>query len=296
MRNVPSFLRWTVGDVVITRVVEQEAVILLETLIPSATAVALARHRDWLQPAFLHADGCSATLSIHAFVIESQGRRIIVDTCVGEHASAAMGPPKSPNPFLDDLAAAGLPRESIDVVLCTHLHFDHVGWNTMRVQDRWVPTFPQARYLFARREWEHWSATADREVWANYTETIAPVLDAGLHDLVTLDHRLTDEVSLEPTTGHTPGHVSVKIESRGQRALITGDMSHHPVQWAETEWSTVADADGAAAAVTRRQVLASHRDDPRCLILGTHYATPTGGHLVTAGDAAIFRAAPTPKE
>lgn len=283
-------LSWTIGAVRVTRILEREVSTPISGLIPAATPVALAAHRDWLLPHFLDADATHCKLSLHALVIEADGKRIVVDTCIGEHQAPGMEVLDVPTrPFLDDLAAAGFPRDSIDIVLCTHLHFDHVGWNTMRVDGRWQPTFPRARYLFARREWEHWHAAADRETWTLYDETVAPVIAAGLADFVAMDHALSASVRLEPTPGHTPGHVSVAIESGGRRALITGDMSHHPVQWAEPDWGTVADTDAAAAAQTRRRISADCADAAAVLIIGTHYPAPCAGYLINSGGRTILR-------
>lgn len=258
------------------------------TLLPEASAEKMAAHVSWLQPHFLDGDG-NFLLSIHALVVESQGRRILVDTCVGEHRVPGMElltPDESS--FLEDLKAAGFPRESIDRVLCTHLHFDHVGWNTMKQDGAWVPTFPNARYLFARSEWEHWSRE-DSVFAPTLGDAVRPVIEAGLADLVETDHRITDEVSLEATPGHTPGHVSVRIESGDERALITGDMTHHPVQWAEPAWVMAADSDSSQAEATRRRLIAELADAP-VLVIGTHYAEPCAGHIVSAGPSHRFRA------
>ena len=158
--------------------------------------------------------------------------------------------------FLADLAAAGYARETIDTVVCTHLHVDHVGWNTMLVEGRWVPTFPQARYLMGRVEYQHWTTQREREDMAVVlANSVAPVFDAGLVDLVETDHRICDEISLIPTPGHTPGHVSLRIASRGEEALITGDFMHHPCQIARPDWSSNADSDPAAARQTRERML-----------------------------------------
>jgi glyoxylase-like metal-dependent hydrolase (beta-lactamase superfamily II) len=280
-------LSWKVGGVAITRVAESCNPLPPTGLYPAATPEALAPHADWLRPHFLDENG-NFLLSIHALVVESRGKRILVDTCVGEHVLP--GFPSMGNPaFLQDLAAAGFPRSSIDTVLCTHLHFDHVGWNTMKVDGRWVPTFPGARYLFARAEWEHWKGRTDTGYARTLDDAVRPILDAGLADLVETDHRVTDEVWLEPTPGHTPGHVSVRISSRGEDAFITGDMTHHPVLWAEPDWGMDADSDSKEAARSRRRVIAEHADRP-VLVIGTHYAPPTAGRIVTVGGRTRFAA------
>jgi glyoxylase-like metal-dependent hydrolase (beta-lactamase superfamily II) len=282
-------LSWSVGKVRITRVVENEVPLPLGALIPEATPEALAVHRAWLAPHFLDADG-GTILSIHGLVVESGARRILVDTCAGKHAikgyEALIA---GGRPFLAELEQAGFPPASIDTVVCTHMHFDHVGWNTHELGGKLVPSFPRARYLFARAEWEHWSA----ETGGGYTPTIddavRPIVAAGLADLVPTDHALTPEVRLLASPGHTPGHVCVAIESEGARAVITGDATHHPVQWAEADWKMNADTDSAQASATRRKLRAECVDRP-VLVIGTHYAAPCAGHIVRAASGFAFRA------
>lgn len=278
--------RWTVGAVRITRVVEIEGPSPGTFLFAEATPERLLRHA-WLRPQFVTDDGRSLG-AIQAFVIESEGRCIVVDTCVGNDKPREIAAwNMRQGRFLEDLAEAGFPRERIDTVLCTHLHVDHVGWNTMRAGGRWVPTFANARYLFGRAEWQHWSQEPpgpDRDV---RDDSVRPVLEAGLADLVETDHRITGEVRLEPTPGHTPGHVSVRIVSRGAEAVVTGDLMHHPVQCAEPDWAARFDVDAQAARRTRRAFLERHADRP-VLVLGTHFATPTAGRIVRDGDAWRF--------
>jgi glyoxylase-like metal-dependent hydrolase (beta-lactamase superfamily II) len=280
--------QWRVGEVRITTVVETEGPMPAKFLFDNPDEAKIESHSSWLAPRFLATPKLFIG-SVHALVIESGGRRILVDTCVGNDKTR---PNKNWNqrqgPFLQDLAAAGFPRESIDTVICTHLHVDHVGWNTMLVDGRWTPTFDRARYLFGRREWEYWSReeSADGDVQG---DSVRPVLDAGLADLVESDHRLSDEVTLEPTPGHTPGHVSVRIRSRGEEAVITGDLMHHPIQCAEHDWASRFDVDPDQARRTRRSFLERCEKD-RSLVLGTHFATPTAGHIVRHGETWRFEA------
>ncbi|MEM7410926.1 MAG: MBL fold metallo-hydrolase [Myxococcota bacterium] len=287
-----ELLSWKIGRVQVTRVVETELALPPEGLLPEATKDALEPHVSWLAPHFLHPDG-QITLAIQALVVESQGRKILVDTCVGDREVPGFPSPDGSNAFLDQLAAAGFPRESIDVVLCTHLHFDHVGWNTMRQDGAWVPTFPNAKYLFARVEYEHWQAETEagrgQEYAFCFDDAVRPVVDAGLAELVETNHAITPEVRFEATPGHTPGHVAVRIASDGAEGLITGDLTHHPVQWAEVDWKMPADSDSAEAAATRRRLIDEHADTGT-LVIGTHYAAPTAGRLVRSGKTAIFEA------
>ena len=282
-------LAWNVGRVRITRVVENEVPLALAELIPEATPDALLAHRAWLQPHFLDASG-GTVLSIHGLVVESAGRRILVDTCAGKHAireyEAVIA---SGRPFLAELERAGFPPATIDTVVCTHMHFDHVGWNTHESSGKLVPSFPRARYLFTRDEWAHWSAEGQGGYAPTIDDAVRPIVDAGLADLVAGDHAITPEVRLVPSPGHTPGHVCVAIESDGARALITGDATHHPVQWAEIDWKMNADSDSAQAAASRRRLRADAADRS-VLVIGTHYAEPCAGHVVTYGAGFAFRA------
>jgi glyoxylase-like metal-dependent hydrolase (beta-lactamase superfamily II) len=275
--------QWKIGDVTITKVVEAEIPGKATWILPDATAENL-RTIDWCRPHFVDADGASI-MSVHALLVESQGQRIVVDTCIGNDKNLpAMKAwdKKTGGTFLADLTDAGFPPDSVDTVLCTHLHVDHVGWNTFKKDGRWLPTFPNARHLWNRAEYAYWEGAAaiQGDVIA---ESVTPVLDAGLVDLVTEDHRITDEVRFESTPGHTPGHVSVHIASRGEEAVITGDLTHHPAQFAHPEWRSSADWDGEMGEATRREFCARYADRP-VLVIGTHFATPTAGHIVRDGD------------
>ena len=185
---------------------------------------------------------------------------------------------------LSRLSEEGRPNALLGVF--SHLHVDHVGWNTMLKDGKWVPTFPSARYLMGETEFNHWRAESDgREGQTEVMhDSVLPVFDADLVDLVKTDHTVCPEVSLQSTPGHTPGHVSVKIESEGEHALITGDFLHHPCQFVHPEWSSAPDSDRPQAIATRRSMYASLADQP-VLVIGTHFATPTAGYLKKDGDA-----------
>lgn len=275
--------RWKIGSVEITKVPELVLPLPLEGLLPDATADDADRH-GWLRPNFVNDDGL-AVLSFHALVVATGNRTILVDTCIGNDRTTVPELPPLHTRFLDDLAAAGYPRDRIDTVVCTHLHFDHVGWHTMLVDGRWTVTFTQARHLVGRKEWEHWRSTPGE--LTNLGDTLRPVLDAGLVDLVPADHQICDEVHLEPTPGHTPGHASVRISSEGEEAVITGDVVHHPVQFAEPELRGASDSDPDVARSTRR-AFAERYGDTATLVIGTHFAAPTAGKLVSDADGWRF--------
>jgi glyoxylase-like metal-dependent hydrolase (beta-lactamase superfamily II) len=281
--------KWRVGDVTITKIVEMEMAGDSTWILPDATSEAVLEI-DWLRPHFMNEEG-KLIMSVHALVIETPQQVIVVDTCVGNDKERL--PYKAwhqlQTRFLDDLAAAGFDRHTVDVVLCTHLHVDHVGWNTMLVDDKWVPTFPNARYLLARDEFEFWRDQQQEEFQQQvFHDSVAPVVQAGLVDLVDTSAQVAAEVALVPTIGHTPGHVSVLIRSAGEQALITGDFIHHPCQLARLHWGSAADVDAALAATTRHRVFAEYADTAT-LVIGTHFAGATAGHIVPDGDAYRLR-------
>jgi glyoxylase-like metal-dependent hydrolase (beta-lactamase superfamily II) len=284
MGDSGEFQSWQVGAVRVTKIVELLLPVPMEqSFLPQATREELRRHA-WLYPHFV-TEQDDLLLSIHALLVETPGCRLVVDTCVGNDKPRSLTPPAGlATAFLEHMAQAGWSRESVDAVACTHLHVDHVGWNTMLEQGKWVPTFPNARYLLGKTEFAHWSAEGDEEQQAILADSVQPVIDAGLAELVDFDHVICPEVRLIPTTGHTPGHVSVLIESEGQRAVITGDMTHHPCQLAHPDWSPVFDSDPLAAATTRARMFGEWADED-LLVIGTHYASPTAGRIRREGEA-----------
>ncbi|MBV8506091.1 MAG: MBL fold metallo-hydrolase [Alphaproteobacteria bacterium] len=277
-------MKWQIGEVTVTKIVELEVTGGSRFILPQATPEAIIPI-GWLRPDFADERG-RLRMSIHALVVETPSRRIVVDTCLGNAKENRRIPTWNnlQTSFLADLAAAGYPRDTIDTVVCTHLHVDHVGWNTMLIDGRWVPTFANARYLMGRVEYAHWTSRHEREdMAAVLADSVTPVWDAGLVDLVETDHRIGDAVSLVPTAGHTPGHVSLRIVSQGEEALITGDFMHHPCQIAHPEWSSAADSDPVEARLTRERMLTCLADAP-ILVIGTHFAGRTAGHVVLDGD------------
>ena len=279
-----EFMRWQIGDVRITRIVELTSSSIGNYILPQANAEAI-RAIDWIGP-FVD-DEARLVMSFHSLVIESLGQTIVVDTCIGN--DKARNYPRwnhMQSSFLEDFRAAGFEPSRVDRVLCTHMHVDHVGWNTVKTDSGWAPTFANARYLYAEDEWAHWGAMTSEledEYGPIIEDSVQPIFDRGLADLVAGDAIVNDEVRLEPTPGHTPGHVSVHITSRGEEAVITGDMIHHPCQIAHPDWSTTADDDQDAAAATRWNFLDAYADRP-VLIVGTHFAGPTAGHLKRDGE------------
>jgi glyoxylase-like metal-dependent hydrolase (beta-lactamase superfamily II) len=278
---------WRVGDVEIARIVEvygfEDDITML---LPDATPQ-FVQQFGWLRPHFATPDG-RMIISFQCFVLRSMGRTAMIDTCIGNDRKREYDVfCNLQNTFLEDLGTAGFPAERVTDVLCTHLHFDHVGWNTRLVDGAWVPTFPQARYLFGRREWQHWKHLRDTGGYHHMdhlVDSIDPILAAGLEQFIDPDFRLTGEVSLFPTPGHTPGHVSVLIESRGERAVITGDLMHSPIQIAIPATEGNFDMDKPQAARTRSDFVQRFCDSGT-LVIGSHFAEPTAGRIVKDGAA-----------
>jgi glyoxylase-like metal-dependent hydrolase (beta-lactamase superfamily II) len=271
---------WTVGDVTIRAFVELDTPAPIELFFPTRTADDVLAVADRLGPyatpeGWLH-------FSVHGFVIDDGARRILVDGGIG-NAKTRPVPwfDHLDTPVLDQLAAAGCAPETIDVVVATHLHQDHVGWFTRAEGDAWVPTFPRARHLVVREEQEHWDGADPADPARTYlVDSVAPVSAAGLVDLVAADHVVSPSVRLVPTPGHSPGHVSVMIESAGASAVITGDLLHHPIQVLYPAWDGPFDEDTTVSEATRRAFFERFADTDT-LVLGTHVSTPRAGRIVS---------------
>jgi glyoxylase-like metal-dependent hydrolase (beta-lactamase superfamily II) len=281
-------MHWKIGNVKITKVVELETIGHTRFILPLAGTDDI-RQLPWLIPHYATAEG-RLKLSIHSLVVETPTRRIVVDTGLGNDKQGRSIPTwnNRQGPFLDDLTAAGFPPDSIDTVLCTHLHVDHVGWNTRLVDGRWMPTFANARYVFGQTEYAYWrdhSTAPDKA--AIFHDSVAPIVEAGKADLVASDAAISEEITLIPTPGHSPGHVSLHIRSAGEEGLLTGDVAHHPCQMAHLDWSSTADSDPSKSATTRRELFSRFADRP-VLVIGGHF---DAGHIKREGDAFKFIAA-----
>jgi glyoxylase-like metal-dependent hydrolase (beta-lactamase superfamily II) len=274
------------GRLSVSRIYESDAVIPLATALPSITAEDLAQLKRWYWDAEL-ADLPSAAgmrISVHSFVLRIDGRNILVDTCCGNDKRRSLPPVSMQRyPYLENLAQAGLRPEDIDLVMCTHLHFDHVGWNTRLQDGTWVPTFPKARYLFGRRDLEFFSGQRHEALHREaFDDSVAPILDAGLAEIVDADsliHReIGDGIWLEDASGHSPGNLCVIAECGGSRAIFSGDCFHHPIQVVRPDAAFFADENPAQASATRRRLLEQHADTDT-IFFPAHFTGSTAGRV-----------------
>jgi glyoxylase-like metal-dependent hydrolase (beta-lactamase superfamily II) len=274
---------WDVGGVRVTRVVEFVMPLAVDFFAEATPADVAAQ--AWLVPEFLDSDG-RFLMSFHTFVVEAGARRIVVDTCTGNGKDRPLIPAfdHQHRRFLTDLAAAGFDPDTVDTVVCTHLHVDHVGWNTRLVDGRWVPTFPRARYRLGAADLDYWARSDHPLHAAAFADSVRPVIEAGLVEPVAADTVLTDGVELRRTPGHTPGHLSLWI---GDQCVITGDVLHHPIQCRYPDWTARGDIDPDAARATRRELLAAAAATD-ALVLGTHFTGTGAGRVQPAEDGYRF--------
>lgn len=280
-----------IGDITVSRIVELEgpnSPRFTASLFPELNDDVLAPHLEWLAPRFIDSASGLLVMSIHAFIVRTRHHTIVVDTCIGNDKNRNVSYwNQRHGPFLDDLKKAGVQPEAVDYVLCTHLHVDHVGWNTRLEEGRWVPTFPNAKYLFARDEWDYWQHKSGDGTGDMIDDSVRPIIDAGLAELVEGEHAIDDDATIIPTPGHTPGHVSLRLSSNGSEGVITGDMIHHPFQFALPEITSAFCVDPDLARSTRRAFLDRYAERD-VTILGTHFPAPTAGRIVGHGDAWRF--------
>jgi glyoxylase-like metal-dependent hydrolase (beta-lactamase superfamily II) len=292
LTSAPTY-RWRVGEIEIARVLEFEAALFEPTMLyPETTQEIIERHRTWLEPTLMDQATGQLIFAFHSIVIKTRRATILVDTCSGNDKERPhkLRYHRKNWPYLANLAAAGFAPEDIDYVLCTHLHADHVGWNTHLIDGRWVPTFPNARYLFARQEWEHWRVA---ELRAKYTtdpyceDSLLPIMESGQAELVATDYAFDDNVWIEPWPGHTPGHVCVVVRCQGASVLLTGDIMHTALQCAEPQLNSCFCVDGGAARTTRRRLLETFADTP-VMLIPAHFPTPTAGWIRSHGGSFRF--------
>ncbi|MGR3659581.1 MAG: MBL fold metallo-hydrolase [Paracoccaceae bacterium] len=272
------------GDVTISAILETERIGKTpEEFFIGATNETAAEHYAEMEPFLYDADSGRIIMAFQSFLVRTPKSIVLIDTCNGEDkfTDAVVWPTR---PWLDRFHALGLEFEDIDYVLCTHLHIDHTGWNTRLEGDKWVPTFPNATYIFGRTEYEYWQNVAKtgivppRQRDGVWQTNCLPVVEAGQAVLVDDNYQIDDYISLEPSPGHSPGHCCVRIRSNGLEAIALGDLMHHPLQCREPGWSTPFCWDPEMAAKSRLKLLQAAATD-HTLLLPTHFPDPTAGHV-----------------
>jgi glyoxylase-like metal-dependent hydrolase (beta-lactamase superfamily II) len=280
----------TIGDVTITSIIERDGPWRRpEDMFPAYDPEIGRRHLAEFDPEVFDPASGKMVITYQTYVVRTPKHTILIDTCTGEDKGypPPMDFPKQP--WLDGFKASGLRFEDIDYVFCTHLHIDHSGWNTVLRDGRWVPTFPKAKYIFHKREYAAWEESTKRgenrpggggNVWRYNCE---PIVEAGQALLVEDDYQLDDTFWLTPTPGHSPCHCCVNIRSRGQQAVVIGDLMHHALQCREPDWSTIFDWDPAQAARSRRKFLNETAGTGR-FVLPIHFPHPTTGLIEPDGE------------
>jgi glyoxylase-like metal-dependent hydrolase (beta-lactamase superfamily II) len=254
---------------------------------PDSTPEVVARHHGWLKPHFWDDATDDLGSRIGTWIVRTPEHLVLIDTGVGNDKPRESNPiwHRRAGTFLDDLAAAGVRPEQVDYVVITHMHVDHVGWNTRLVNGVWVPTFPKARYVFPGEEWDFWRHERERgaDEYGCIDDSVLPIVAAGQAQLVDATHRIDRWLRFEPSAGHTPGHVSVRLTTSAGEAVFSGDLMHSPIQALYPEMSMKFDVDQAAAARTRRSFLERYCDtDTLCCT--AHFPSPSVGKVRRKGN------------
>jgi len=249
----------------------------------------VAEHMGWMMPDHYDPKSGFLKLSIHSWLLEVGGKKILIDTCVGNHKPRKHRPfwDNLNTPYIERLAAAGAKPEEIDMVMCTHLHVDHVGWNTKLDNGRWVPTFPNAKYVWSKTDFDHFSGL-DRDpekpaIGGAMRDSVYPIVEAGLAQMVDGTETIEEHLSLTPAPGHSPGHVLINLTSQGKQAYFSGDIIHHVIQVYHPAWNSFACVDQPKARASRRMTLEKCAGTG-ALLLPQHFGAPHICHIDAKGD------------
>ena len=280
-----------IGDVRVTRIEEQMGPgFPAKDFFPEFEAEAFRAEQHWLAPNYFQAESGRLMTSIHSWLVRTGKFTILIDSYSGNHKPRP-GMPRFDmlnTQYLERLREAGVQPEEIDYVMCTHLHVDHVGWNTRLENGKWVPTFPNARYVMSRTDHDHWAAVAKRpgsvpfEV-NTYNDSVLPIVEARMAEFVSGDHAMCGCLVLKPTPGHTPGQIRLDLDSRGKRAIFAGDALHNPVQVPLWKWNSVFCEDRDMARRSRQKLLADCVEQG-ALLMPAHFASPHAAYIKANGD------------
>jgi len=280
-------LKFTLGDLTVHRIIEQETAFLpaLEML-PELTPELLAENRPWMRQAGALDASDVLILCFQSYIVKTPRHTILVDSCIGNHKPRPLRPSwnmKTDDTYNRALAAAGFAVGDIDFVMCTHLHVDHVGWNTRLENGRWVPTFPNARYVFGKGEFDYWREQNARTEVPPFVDSVLPIVEADKAEIVRYDYAIGDHVRILPTPGHTPGHVAFAFGQGKDDAVMCGDLMHTPLQTRYPELSMKFDVDQKQAAVERRNFLERYCEtDTLCCT--AHFVSPSTGKIRRRGN------------
>ncbi len=280
-------LTLTAGDLTIHRIIEQETTFLAaQDLFPGLTAEVLAENRQWMKEAKAIDDADMLILCFQSYIVKTPHHTILVDSCIGNDKPRPARPKwnmKTDDTYMRGLKAAGVTVDDIDYVMCTHLHVDHVGWNTRLIDGRWVPTFPNARYVFAKGEFDYWTEQNAKAEVPPFADSVLPVVEARRAEIVRDDFAIGDHARILPTPGHTPGHVAFAFGRGKDVAAASGDLMHSPLQTRYPELSAKFDVDQGQAAATRRNFLERYCDtDTLCCT--AHFPSPSTGKIRRLGN------------
>ena len=280
-------LKLSAGELTIHRIIEQETTFLPALdMFPALTEDLLAQNRDWLRKAGAIDADDMLILCFQSHIVRTPHHTILIDSCIGNEKPRPLRPKwnmKTDDTYMRALASAGISVDEIDFVMCTHLHVDHVGWNTRLEGGRWVPTFPNARYIFGKAEFDYWTEQNAKAEVPAIADSVLPVVEARRADLVRNDYEIGDHVRILPTPGHTPGHVAFTLGRGKDDAVFSGDLMHSPLQTRYPELSVKFDVDQAQAAVTRRNFLERYCDTDT-LCCPAHFPSPSTGKIRRNGD------------
>jgi len=292
--------RQVFGDVSVEKVIDMIDPFDAKRAYPNENLSVAENYREWLEPHFFDFDLQAIILSFHSYIIRTPYHTILVDTCIGNHKTFGGILDKWNNrngPFLDNLKKADITPEEVDYVMCTHLHADHVGWNTQLKDGRWVPTFPRAKYIFSKNDLD---ASQERAISTNvnyiapsYQESVLPIIESGQVTIVDTDFALDDALTILPTHGHTPGHYCIEVNAGGRKGIFTGDCLHNAIGIAHPEWTTTFCEDKAKANATRAALI-DNLTDRDITLLPAHFAGPTAGRIasIKGSDRRKFLVAP----
>jgi glyoxylase-like metal-dependent hydrolase (beta-lactamase superfamily II) len=288
--------QWRIGKTTVTRIEELMGPLFdPEQFFPAYDKHIVEKHRDWLFPDHMHESG-RIVASMHSWLIDTPHHKILVDSCIGNDKDRTPFTDwhRMNTPYSTNLAATGVSPDQIDYVLCTHLHVDHVGWNTQLKDGQWVPTFPNARYLFSRTEFEFWEQLRKQEAADPFNAVNNKVFDDSVLPIMHLAELIDGELDLiddllhiSPAPGHTPGSITLTLTDSSHQALFTGDILHHPIQVYQPDWNSAFCTLPDQAIATRNDVL-NHCCNSGALMMPAHFGPGHAGHVIASADGFAF--------